>query len=186
MTVNWKMHLTYFRELTESAHVATAAFLCLQHSQHPSPFASFLAGRLLAFSTMDSDLPNGAALPWRRAVCSLEPAVCSEAACNLKFWRAPLLLFTEQQPQLAHIRLAFSAKYYRYICLIRADDKGNCSVLKLLQRERNDAGRHGDAQCGRARARARICLTSIQNQYIAGGRGAQIWGVYYVGHFVFL
>lgn len=32
----------------------------------------------------------------------------------------------------------------------------------------------GDAQCGSARARARICLTSIQNQYVAGGRGAKI------------
>lgn len=135
MTVKWNMHLSYFGEWTESANVATTVFLCLHHAQHTSPFASFLTGSLLAFSTMDSDLPNGAALSWRRAVFSLEPAVCSEAACNWIFWQSP------PPSWQCSIRAAFTAKYFCYIFLVRADN-ANYNLLEVLQREGNDAVSH--------------------------------------------
>lgn len=201
MTLKGNMCLWCFGELKASEHVDTADFLCLQQSQllHPSPSASFLPSwALLAFSTTDSDLPTGAALPWRRAVCSLELAVCSEAACNLIFRHAPPHppLHSAASEACRHPK---SLKYHRHLCLQRADNtimfyikmeircfetiwQHWCSMGETMVAEMGG----GVAECGSARARARICLAQFQNQYVAvaRGRGAKVWRFYDGGHFV--
>lgn len=115
-----------------SGRVDTADFLCLQHSQllHPSPSAS---SAQLPVSTMDSDLPTGAALPWRRAVCSLELAVCCEAACDLIFRHRPHQHhhhhFTVQHP-FHHLSILCILVYHRCLCLLRANCFKRRGVLR--------------------------------------------------------